>query len=222
MKAVVFDLDDTLYPERAYAFSGFEAVAARFADWLGDPAASAAAMRRLFDTEHRTRVFDALLAELGLDEPGDLIGAMIGAYRRHRPNIALYADADAALTRFSGRCRLGILSDGPTVQQSAKVAALGLAARVDAIILTDELDPGLSKPHPKGFELMADRLGAAHDECTYIADNPAKDFVAPNALGWVTIRVVRPDGIYKDAPVAEGGAPRQIITSLDEIDGLIG
>ncbi len=222
IKAVVFDLDDTLYPERAYAFSGFEAVAEQFADRLGDPDASTAAMQHLFDTEHRTRVFNALLLKLGLDEPGELIDAMIDAYRRHRPTISLYDDADAALTRLSGRHRLGIISDGRTVQQSAKVAALGLAARVDTIILTDELGPGLSKPHPRAFERMADRLGAAHDECVYVADNPAKDFVAPNALGWTTVRIVRPDGIYKDAPIAERGAPQHVITSIDEIDDLIG
>ena len=37
IRAVVFDLDDTLYPEREYAFSGFAAVATAFQDRLGDP-----------------------------------------------------------------------------------------------------------------------------------------------------------------------------------------
>ena len=146
---------------------------------------------------------------------------MIDAYRRHRPAIALHADADSALTRLKARHRLGIITDGRLIQQSAKIEALGLSSRVDAIILTDELGPGFAKPHPRPFELMADRLGVAHDECIYVADNPAKDFVAPNALGWTTVRIVRENGIYKDAPIAEGGAPRRVITSLDELDSLI-
>ena len=38
VKVVAFDLDDTLYPEREYAFSGFAAVAEAFEQRLGEPA----------------------------------------------------------------------------------------------------------------------------------------------------------------------------------------
>lgn len=221
IKALVFDLDDTLYPERAYAFSGFEAVAERFADRLGDAVHAAAVMRELFDSEHRPRVFNALLPRLGVNETPDLIREMIDAYRFHRPTIALYGDADAALTRLRPGYRLGIITDGPAAQQRAKVEALGVIARVDAVILTAELGPGFAKPHPRAFELMAEKLGTPHGNCAYIADNPAKDFVAPNALGWTTIRILRPGGVYQDASTAEGGAPQHVIISLDEIDALI-
>ena len=51
-KAVIFDLDDTLYPEREYAFSGFATVAQAFETELGDPGTTVAEMRRLF--RHRT------------------------------------------------------------------------------------------------------------------------------------------------------------------------
>ena len=42
------------------------------------------------------------------------------------------------------------------------------------------------------FEEMAGRLGLQHSQLAYVADNPAKDFVAPNTLGWLTIRIRRP------------------------------
>ena len=32
----------------------------------------------------------------------------------------------------------------------------------------------------------------------YISDNPKKDFIAPNKLGWKSIRYKNPVGIYKD------------------------
>jgi len=221
IKAVVFDLDDTLYPERAYAFSGFEAVAERFADRLGDAAHAAAVMRDLFDTEHRPRVFNALLARLGVNETAGFVQEMIEAYRDHRPIIALYGDADAALTRLRPGHRLGIITDGPQAQQAAKVAALGVTTRVDEVILTDELGPGFAKPHPRAFELMADKLGMLHGQCAHVADNPAKDFVGPNALGWTTIRIIRPGSVYQDASTAEGGAPQHVVSSLDELDALL-
>ncbi len=221
MKALVFDLDDTLYAERTYAYSGFVAVATSFAKPLGDPAVSAAIMRGLFDSAHRPRVFNEILKQQNLSGEAQLLADMIDTFRKHPPHISLLADADAALTRFKPTHKLGIITDGPTVQQSAKVKALRLTGRVDEIILTDELGQGFGKPHPKAFETIAKRLGMAHDECAYIADNLAKDFVAPNALGWTTVHIVRADGIYRDAPVADGGVPQHVIESLDELDTLL-
>ena len=68
---------------------------------------------------------------------------------------------------------------------------------------------------------MGERLDAAHDECVDVADNPAEDFVAPNALDWLTVRIACADNIYEDATTAGGVATRHVITSLDEIDDLI-
>lgn len=220
MKAIVFDLDDTLYPERSYAYSGFAAVADVFEHILGDPAISTKTMRRLFDSTHRARVFNEMLRRKNLSDETQLLADMIDTFRRHAPSLSLHADADAALTRLAQAYRMGIITDGPAVQQSAKVTALRLESRVREIILTDELGKWFSKPHPQSFELMAERLGAKHAACVYVADNPAKDFVAPNALGWQTIRIVRPDGIYRDAPIADGGAPHHTIETLDPLDAL--
>ncbi|HUU96557.1 MAG TPA: HAD family hydrolase, partial [Phycisphaerae bacterium] len=124
--ALIFDLDDTLYPERAFAFSGFSAVAKAFADLLSGADQATARMRQLFDTEHRPRVFNTLLAEIGVEPDRQLITAMVQAYRTHRPTIALHADADAALTRLRGRCKLGLITDGPIIMQQHKIETLGL------------------------------------------------------------------------------------------------
>lgn len=218
-QAVIFDLDDTLYAERSYAFSGFAAVAATFGEQLGDAGEVSALMRRLFDTEHRARVFNEVLRQRGVGADTDLVARMVATFRAHRPSIQLFDDADAALTHWRARARTGIISDGPAVMQRAKVEALGLAARVDEIILTDELGVGFTKPGMKAFELIAGRLGVSHGGCVYVADNPAKDFVGPNALGWRTVRVIRADGVYRDHPTAHDGAPQITVTSLDELPG---
>jgi putative hydrolase of the HAD superfamily len=216
-KAVIFDLDDTLYSERAYAFSGFRAVAESFVEVFGDPERAARTMCQLFDTEHRPRVFDEMCRRAGLSGDDRLVARMIETYRNHKPAIELCADADAALARLRGRRKLGVLSDGLLATQSAKIDALGLRNRVDEIILTDDLGREFWKPHPRAFELMAEKLSARAEDCTYLADNPAKDFVAPRALGWRTIQIRRPEGIYRDCPAAEDGAPDHVITSLDDL-----
>lgn len=221
VQAVIFDLDDTLYPERDYAFSGFDAVAAEFEATLGDRAQAATIMRRLFRTEHRRRVFDALLRERGLEPGKETVGRMIRAYRSHRPTIDLYPDADAALSQLGGRYRLGLITDGPAVTQTAKIDALSLRDRLHAIILTDELGQGLAKPHPRAFETIVDELETKASCCMYVGDNAAKDFVAPNALGWTTVRVRRKDGVYLDQPPSPGGRPQHTIDSLNELDRLL-
>jgi putative hydrolase of the HAD superfamily len=219
--AVIFDLDDTLTLEREYAFSGFAAVAAAFTKQLGPPHKAAARMRILFDTEHRRRVFNQMLAERGLPAHDPLVQRMIGTYRTHRPTIALLPDAERALHRLRDRHRLGLITDGPAVMQFAKVDVLGLAGLIDTIILTAELGPGFGKPHPRAFEMIAGQLGVAAECCVYVADNAAKDFVAPNALGWKTVQVIRPDGIYADRPAVDGGMPQSLIATLDDLEAVI-
>ena len=146
---------------------------------------------------------------------------MIDLYRGHPPTISLYADGDAALTRLKTRFKLGIITDGAAVMQESKVAALDLRTRVDAVVLTDEFGPGLGKPHPRAFEWIAERLAVELSSCVYVADNATKDFVAPNALGWQTIRIIRSDGVYRDTASPDGGAPQNVLHSLDEIDAVL-
>jgi putative hydrolase of the HAD superfamily len=219
--AVIFDLDDTLYPEREYAYSGFSAVAQAFADRLGNPADSAAAMRRLLDSEHRPRVFDSLLAELGLKGDAELVGRMIEVYRNHRPTIRLLPDADVVLNELRGAFRLGLLSDGRTTTQWAKIDALCLRDRFDAIVITSELGPGFGKPSPRPFDCISTRLQVVGSRSVYVADNPAKDFLAPNAIGWTTVQVRRADGLYRDQTPPPGGEPEHVIEGLEQLAQLL-
>jgi putative hydrolase of the HAD superfamily len=221
IRAVIFDLDDTLFAEQAYAFSGFGAVAAAFADRLGNPADRAARMRRLFESEHRSRVFDALLREIGLADDRSLVEDMVAVYRSHRPGIVLHADADRALDRLRSGFRLGLITDGPAAQQRRKIDALRVEPRLDELIVTSELGAGCGKPHPAAFEVMAERLGIPGPTCVYVADNQAKDFVAPNQLGWTTVRILRPDGIYRDVAPAPKGAAGVDVRSLDDIESVL-
>lgn len=218
IQAVIFDLDDTLYPEREYAFSGFDAVAAKFEDVFGSAESAAARMRELFETGDRPRVFDVLLAERGIAPTPQLIQTMVATYRTHTPRIRLFPDAEAALSQLQNNYKLGLITDGPSVMQWAKIDALRLRERIDAIIVTDDLGPGFPKPHPLAFERMVDRLHVPHAGCVYIADNAAKDFVAPRALGWRTLRLSRPGGIYLDSTAPRGGEPGRTASSLDDLE----
>jgi putative hydrolase of the HAD superfamily len=67
LKAIAFDLDDTLFPERDYAFSGFGAVAEWAEQALGLEAGQAARnLRGYFDSGVRGDTFNRLLHSHGL------------------------------------------------------------------------------------------------------------------------------------------------------------
>jgi putative hydrolase of the HAD superfamily len=214
--ALVFDMDDTLYPESSYARSGLCAVASALHSILRVPNLEERLLN-LYENGDRSRVYNRFLAEIGRSDDQGLLDRMIETHRNHRPEIELYPDADDALTAWRDRTRLGLISDGYLVAQRAKVAVLGLADRMDEVILTDEKGREFWKPSPWAFEEMALRLGVRPQDCVYVADNPSKDFVAPNRLGWRTVQLLRAGGIYADRAPAEGGRPGFTINSLAEL-----
>jgi putative hydrolase of the HAD superfamily len=223
-RAVVLDLDDTLYPEAAYVRSGFRAVAARAQETLGVPAAEAEAeLVALFEDGVRGDTFDRWLAGRGLG--GDVaVDDLVAAYRGHAPEIAPFPEAEALLRRLrTDGSAVGLLSDGDPAVQGRKLDALELRHAFDAIVVTGELGPDAGKPSPRGFDEVLRRLGdAPPGEAVYVSDNPAKDFVGARSAGMRSIRVRRPGGIYAHLePETPEHAPDAEVTSLDDVAGAL-
>lgn len=199
IRCVVFDIDDTLYLERDYVRSGFDAVDAVVRQRCGVDGFSGTAWS-LFERGERGDIFDRALAALGVVAEAGLVAALVDAYRAHAPSIRLLDDARVCIERLHGRATLAGLTDGPPASQRAKIRALGLEAWLFPIVVTAELGPGLGKPHPVGFRYIEEATGARGASCLYVADNPAKDFAGPRALGWRTVRIRRPGGLHVDQP----------------------
>jgi len=68
---------------------------------------------------------------------------------------------------------------------------------------------------------MMERLGCPGNRCAYVGDNPAKDFVAANALGWQTIQIEREDGEYREVNAGKEYQAQHTIRSLFELEGLM-
>lgn len=201
IKAVVFDLDDTLFPERDYVLSGFKAAAAAAKSEFGISDAEKEFVE-LFETS-RERVFDRFAAAHGLESKA--AEALTAVYRDHEPDISLTEDVRATLIGLREKgVKLGIITDGRPDGQKKKIAALGLKELVDKIIITDELG-GMQyrKPNPKAFELMCDELGIAFDQMLYVGDNPQKDFAVKKYLPITTVYITD-NGLYSDAEFLYG------------------
>lgn len=216
IRAVVFDLDDTLYPESAYVASGFRAVGDALSrehgvTGFGELAASLAA------SGVRGNVFDEALRRLGRgDDAGRLVPWCVTTYREHLPAIELFPEAREALEELHGQVKLGVLTDGWLAAQRRKVEALGLAARVDAVVFSDSFGREHWKPSPVPYRAVAEALGVAHDGCVYVADNPAKDFITARSLGWRTVQVSRPGQTHPAVPPSEAHAADATAAGLRE------
>ena len=218
IQAVVFDLDDTLYAERDYVRSGYRAVAEHLREALGRDEAFEDWLWQRFQAGRVSGAFDALDEHFGLGMDAAAIAALVGVYRNHSPDIKARPGAVEVLRRVRRRCRLGLLSDGFLPAQRLKLDALGLAPMLDAVVMTEEMGRQCWKPAPDGFEAIRAMLGPPGQACAYVADNPAKDFIAPNRLGWRSVQLLCPQQIHYANEAPKDGRPQIVIASLDELE----
>jgi putative hydrolase of the HAD superfamily len=67
-----------------------------------------------------------------------------------------------------------------------------------------------------------DHFGSRGKNCLYVGDNPQKDFYGARILGWKTVQIKRPDGIYKDEKNVRSDYMADIlITDLNQLTSII-
>ena len=214
MRAAIFDLDDTLYEREQFVLSGFAAVAEELERRFNLPAPwMLATLKRARVRGHEGRELQALCADHGL--PDSLIPELVDVIRRHEPALMLGSVASAVIAQLrDDGWRLGILTNGLPATQRAKVEALGLNSRVDAVLYAEEHAPG-GKPSRAAFDAAVNAVGVAPGQVVFVGDNLVKDIQGARAAGLRTIRVAAPgarraeddaDAIVtlEDVPVAAG------------------
>jgi putative hydrolase of the HAD superfamily len=222
VRAVVFDLDDTLYPERDYVHSGYRAVEAYLHSRLGKEGHFADWLWGRFQAGQAGGAFDALSDEFGLELSADQITQLVDVYRTHRPRLVAYGGIPALLETLAQYRPLGLLSDGFLPAQSLKLAALGLREFFTSIVFTEAMGRAFWKPSPAGFKKIAAELGVDHCQCCYVGDNPSKDFVAPRELGWRTVQLQLPGQVHSHKPAPAGGEAEVVVESVAELAGVLG
>lgn len=183
---IILDIDDTLYLERDYVYSGFMAVG----EFIHLPEFGHKCWQ-LFLEGVRNCTFD--LAKKDFPNLNIPTKQLVDIYRNHRPNIHLCEDAKDFIHSLH-LYQTAFITDGPIDSQRAKCQSLGLLPWIDFPLYTSEL--GIPKPALAPFQLAAKFFDLPYHECIYIADNPKKDFIAPHALGMKTIRIRRPQSLH--------------------------
>ena len=223
MRVVCFDLDDTLYKEIDYLKSAYREIANYAAEYCHGCSAPVLVLAHkayevmLAAYREGGNAFEALNRFSGLNLPAS---DYLYIYRNHKPKIALSEDVVRMLDTLKVKgVRMGLITDGRSVQQRNKIEALGLSRWIDDedMVISEEF--GSEKPALANYTYFMERYPECQD-FTYVGDNPRKDFIAPNTLGWLTV-CLKDDGrnIHRQdfLSLAEEAVPKWLIGNLMEI-----
>jgi len=206
-RAVAVDLDDTLYPQWDY-LAGAAAATAERANSLDLPSrAFLPAFLEILRAGSATgATIDRALAAVGLDAGAarPLVGQLVEAFVAYRPaKLACFPGATESLEALRRVVPVALYTDGRPDIQRAKLAALGLEAAFDLVLITDEaLGRERRKPDPAGLRRIAETLGVPPDRTVVIGDRVDKDIAVARRLGAPAIRVRA--GEYSGTPTPDG------------------
>ncbi|MGE0813484.1 MAG: HAD family hydrolase [Vicinamibacterales bacterium] len=193
-RAVLFDLDDTLYAQERFILSGFRAVAAHVA--AASPLSADDALEVLLDAfqDARGQELQALAVRAGL-APAAVPG-LVDLMRTHVPDLRLPELTRAVLCALAPGWRLGIVTNGRPDIQARKVRALGLGALVSTVVYATEHGSGRGKPDRAPFLEACRRLGVAREAAVFVGDDPICDIAGARDAGlraiWLPARAVPP------------------------------
>lgn len=216
----VFDLDDTLFKERDFVTSSFRVIA-READRRGIISYEKA-LAILCAGRDGGMAFSSLAEEVAARAPGCGLTEewMVNTYRTHTPDIKLDDATELVLAALRERGEtLGLITDGRSNTQRAKIKALGLERFIEPRNILVSGETGFDKTHREPFDMIMMR-NPAERRYVYVGDNSAKDFIWPNKLGWLTVQLDDADGVNihpqsSDRPAAF--LPQRHIGSLSQL-----
>ena len=187
-KVVVFDLDDTLYKEIDFLKSGYKKVAEFVTRQNGCDA------RAIYDQllkwyYNGENAFACLNEEYGFGNP---VNEYLDIYRYHHPTITLSDETKDILSKLiEENVVLGIITDGREITQKQKVEALELGKWIPLEMVMINEKKKYFKPNHWSYDRMMLKCYGQYPNNDlafyYIGDNPEKDFIAPNELGWTSI-----------------------------------
>ena len=196
--AILFDLDDTLFDHRRASGIALGAMHAAHAPDLPFAAFASRHAEVLEDFHRRFLAGELTLDEARLarmqtlfadfDREIDVATAERAArlYReQHQANRSLVAGARELLEVLSNRCRLGIVTNNSTIEQTEKLRALNISSYFDAVVISE--DVGVTKPDARIFAIALERIGAQPKDAVFIGDNWTNDIAGALAAGMAAV-----------------------------------
>ncbi|AVK60508.1 HAD family hydrolase [Lactobacillus sp. CBA3605] len=199
IKAIVFDIDDTLYDQK----SPFGMALTKTLETLVTPTDLAQIFNRFRDFTDRTfnqvtthdltleawqtaRLRHALATFTTEKIKTDKAIQFEIAYQQALKEIQFFPELAPALEKLSHCFQIGIIANGPANTQREKLHQLQIERYVhpDNIFISEEL--GIAKPDPSIFTTWAHQAGIKANQAAYVGDNIALDMTSAKHAGWQT------------------------------------
>ncbi|MCX5203981.1 HAD family hydrolase [Streptomyces sp. NBC_00237] len=224
IRAVVWDVDDTLFD---YASADIAGMRAQFAA-EGLPDGYGTAEQALDRWRELTRLHwarfaagECTFAEQRRDRIEGFLGGPLSDraaddwFARHVVHFeaawTLFPDTVPVLDALADGYRHAVLSNSSLLNQEPKLKALGVWDRFEAVLCAVEL--GVSKPAAAAFHAVCDALGLPPEQVAYIGDEPDIDAGGAVAAGLT--------GIWLDRS-GVGGRPELVsVSGLDQVPDLL-
>ncbi len=191
IRAVIFDLDNTLVDFMAMKKQAVEAAAWAMVD-SGLPMTieeAVAGVYRTYDERgiENQQVFDHFLTETLGQIDYKILAAGIVAYRKAREAaLQPYPHVKMTLTQLlRNGLKLAVLSDAPRREAWLRLYQLGLHHTFDVVVTFE--DTGLRKPAKEPFERVLSLLGVPPEEAVMVGDWPSRDVTGAKAVGLWTV-----------------------------------
>jgi putative hydrolase of the HAD superfamily len=207
IKAVLFDLDETLILRSGAIRAFIKDQYRRFAPQLGG-IDEARYTGRFIEMEKngvigKDVVYPAFVEELGIT--GVTSDALLEDYRARYADFASPSPGAVETVKalHEAGVKTGILTNGNTRVQNSKIDSIGLRACLDVVVISEAV--GLKKPDRAIFALALTDLGVDAQSTLFVGDNPEVDIVGAAAAGlqtaWFRNGAIWPEGLLPRADV---------------------
>lgn len=220
IKAVLFDIDNTLYDTKTLAVNARRnAVKAMIEAGLKADVDEAVKKLKKIVKEYGPNFdhhYDKLIESYRMQPNPRIVAAGIVAY--HATKIAYlvpYPQTIPTLLKLKERnTKIGVVTDGLPVKQWEKIIRLGLQHFFDAVVISEELKT--RKPDEKLFTHALEKLDAKPAETLMVGDRVDKDIQGAKKAGITTVQILHPE-IEKKRPQNELQYPDYVLGDLSEL-----
>jgi FMN hydrolase / 5-amino-6-(5-phospho-D-ribitylamino)uracil phosphatase len=219
IKAITFDLDDTLWP----VWPAIERAEQALGDWLGQHAPMTAALfanpaarlevreqvtRARPDLKHQLSTIRRQAIRLALQRSGEdpqLAETAFDVFFAERNRVTLYADVLPGLAFLSSRFPLVALSNG-----NADLERIGISNYFKASISAQAF--GVGKPDPRIFHAAAGAAEVQPQQVLHVGDDATLDVLGALNCGMQTVWINRVDQLW-----VLDAMPHETVTTLTDL-----